>query len=155
MYKKYTKKILDRQENSRSKKNSRSTKKFSTDKKILDRQKLILDLPNNSQQVKKIVWPMKKFSRSFQIFLDLPQIFLVRENYFSTDEKVFSIVKNISGSSKINLERQNYFLANKIILHQFCPEWLSILLLYLLLKLPGMTACPTVFPSRFNLLCLA
>ena len=98
---------------------------------------------------------MKKFSRSFQIFLDLPQIFLVRENYFSTDEKVFSIVKNISGSSKINLERQNYFLANKIILHQFCPEWLSILLLYLLLKLPGMTACPTVFPSRFNLLCLA
>ena len=43
------------------KKNSRPSgkfsleKKFSIDKKILDRQKLILDLPNNSQQVKKIV----------------------------------------------------------------------------------------------------
>ena len=29
------------------------------------------------------------------------------------------------------------------------------LLLYLLSKLPGMIACPTVFPKRFNLLCLA
>ena len=29
------------------------------------------------------------------------------------------------------------------------------LLLYLLFKFPGMTAYPTVFPQRFNLLCLA
>ena len=29
------------------------------------------------------------------------------------------------------------------------------LILYLLLKLSGMTACPIVFPKRFNLLCLA
>ena len=106
-----TKKILDRQKNSRSAKkfsidkiNSQPTKKFSTSKKI--------------------VWPMKKFSRSFQIFLDLPQIFLVREYYFSTNEKVFLIVKDISGPSKIYLERQNYFSANKIILDHFCPVWL-------------------------------
>ena len=108
-----TKKILDRQKSSRSAKkfsidkiNSQSTKKFSTSKKI--------------------VWPMKKFSRSFQIFLDLPQISLVRENYFLTNEKVFLIVKDISGPSKIYLERQNYFSANKIILDHFCPVWLFI-----------------------------
>ena len=53
-------------------------------------------------------------------------IFLVKENYFSTEEKVFSIVKNISGPSKIYLERKNYFSANKIILDHFCPVWLSI-----------------------------
>ena len=34
------------------------------------------------------------------------------------------------------------------------PE-LQGLLLYLLVKSPGMTACPTVFPLRLSLLCLA
>ena len=32
----------------------------------------------------------------------------------STKEKVFSIVKNISGPSKIYLERQNYFRPTKL-----------------------------------------
>ena len=44
----------------------------------------------------------------------------------STNKKVFSIVKNISGQSKIYLEWQNYFSANKIILDHFCSVWLSI-----------------------------
>ena len=69
---------------------------------------------------------MKNFSWFFKIFLDLPQIFLIRENVFSTNEKVFSIIKNISGPLKIHLKRQNYFSADKIILDYFCPVWLSI-----------------------------
>ena len=69
---------------------------------------------------------MKNFSWSFKIFLDLPQIFLIRENVFSTNEKFFSIIKNISGPLKIHLKRQNYFSADKIILDYFCPVWLSI-----------------------------
>ena len=35
---------------------------------------------------------MKKFSQSFQIFLDFHNISRQRENYFSTEEKFYSIV---------------------------------------------------------------
>ena len=75
---------------------------------------------------------MKKFSRSFQIFLDLPQIFLVREYYFSTNEKVFSIVKNISGSSKIYLERQiisrpTKFFSTTFVQYGFPYNWQILL----------------------------
>ena len=120
----WQKKILDLQENSRSSLKFSLTKYFSIGKIFLDRRKNSIDkiISRSTKKFstsKKIVWPMKKFSRFFKIFLNLPQTFLVRENYFSTNGKVFSIVKDISGPSNIYLERPNYFSADKIILDQY------------------------------------
>lgn len=51
---------------------------------------------------------MKKFSRFFKIFLNLPRTFLVRENYFSTKGK-------FSQSSTIFLDHRKYNSKDKII----------------------------------------